>query len=409
MNEVGMGMNKKKNKENINTMAALPQPYGKAAIFAPIPQTTTRIVNIGDATWEIGVEDPEDKNVSRQFMRGFDVRHAQIIFGLLNHYHAVGVPYNTRLDMSYYKLKEICGFEDGSYNDAMIKDLLLDLQHTTTGIVRDGKTSFFTVIGSISRKQNNTTKALTLEYISFSERFIEMLDQYKQYFSFYLHLWNKLPSRIAQSLYLYLPSRAIDKDKSSAFEITLTKLLDQVGLDVPKYKSKRKEIFEQNKNSIMNQLNGSPVHYNKILRAEIKETADKKDYKLRVWVELSKDSNISYSVNDKSKLAIWWVESGGDFREYTERIRRKPQLNYYETERLNEVGIDTKKDETYLRMAKALIGEMAFSELAGTMAAQAKADKLSAPYPYLIQAIKNEIENTLKQHELPLEEIQALE
>lgn len=388
--------------KNTTEIMALPQPMGKAAIFAPTVQNGSRIVNVEDSIWEIGVEDPDNKAFSKQFMRGFDVRHAQVIFGLLNYYHLYGFAYDDEVDMSYYKLMDICGFAHGK-QDEVIKEILADLKYTTTAIRRGKDRILFNVIGEISKHQDLEKEKTTLKYIVFSRSFIDMLDQHQQFFSFYMSFWNKkLPSKIAQSLYIYLPSRAVGKSKEHPHKITLTNLLDQLGLEVPKFKSARKKIFLQNKTSILSQLNGAPVHHDKVLRAEITDTIDKQDYNLCVWTEFTQEYTPQV-INTGTNLAVWWQCAGGSLRDYQERMRRKPHLDTYEAEKLKEAGINVTKDMTFLRMAKALLGSV-FSEIAGSMCMLKQEERLNTPYPYLIGAIKKEIEKVHKQQELPFEE-----
>lgn len=397
---IDMGKNKKENE-----LVRMPQPYGKAAIFAPTAQNASRTVNIGaESVWEIGVPHPNPKyrHLSEKFMRAFDIRHAQVIFGLLNYYHSRGLAYNQRVDISYNHLLEICGFTIDGRARETIKDILTDLQSTYTAMRKGNTSIIFNVLGEVSIREDHEKGTTSLEYIVFSESFIDMLSNYNEYFNFYLTFWNKLPSRIAQSIYLYLPSRAVYKGKDDPFEITLTNLLNQLGIEVPKHKSSRKKIFEQNKNSIMDQLNGAPIAKNRILRVELRETVDQKDFKLCVWTDNANTSDIEYSIDDTSKLSMWWIEAGGTPKEFAKRMHKKEDLTYYETERLKEAGINVEKDMAYLKMAKALLDSAIFTEIAGTMAMLKKTSGLNAPYSYFTNAIKNEITRTHKQCELPL-------
>lgn len=377
----------------------LPQPYGKAPIFAPTVQEKTRIVNVEDSVWEIGVTDPDSREVSSKFLRGFDVRHAQVIFGLLNYYHRNGYSYDAEVDMSYNKLMDICGFSHGK-QDSIVKEILADLKYTTTAIRRGNERTLFTVIGEISKKQDLEKDRTHLKYIVFSRSFIDMLDQHHQFFSFYMAFWNKLPSKIAQAIYLYLPSRAIEKTSfQNAYKIKLENLMTQLGMPVPKYKSERRKVFSQHKSPVITQLDGAPIHHNKVLRVELAETKDKTDYNLCAWTEIAKDY-VEPEFNTSSNLAVWWQESGGTLREFQERMRRKPFLNDYEAQNLKNAGINVKKDMTFLRMSKALLGQCIFSEITGTMNMLEQTEQLNSPYRYLIGAVHNEIKNTAKEQGL---------
>lgn len=75
---------------------------------------------------------------------------------------------------------------------------------------------------------------------------------------------------------------------------------------VPSAKSRRKQIFTQNRNSILSQLNGAEV-IDGILRAE---TRDGSDYKLIFWIEQGNPPPGPATPPKKSKLLEAWLKGG---------------------------------------------------------------------------------------------------
>ena len=96
-----------------------------------------------------------------------------------------------------------------------------------------------------------------LDRVTLNPDFFGLLQHIENLAGLRLDVLIGMTSDAAQSIYTYLPSRAVHRSSANPFEITLTTLMEQIGLNVPPHKSKRHQIFTQRSPSIVNQLNGA--------------------------------------------------------------------------------------------------------------------------------------------------------
>ena len=202
-----------------------------------------------------------------------------------------------------------------------------------------------------------------------SEAFYSILNRVTELQHLILDVFVSISSPLAQAIYLYIPSRAYYHTESDPFEITLTKLLKQVSVKVPEQKNRRKQLFTQNKNPILKQLDGVET-LKGIFRIRLAKTSDGKDYKLQCWVERYTEKMKLDPAN--SKLMTAFIQAGHSQDELQRRLENIEPLNDYELDALEKAGINVEKDRRFLELAKALVGLLRFDEIA----ADCKSDAL---------------------------------
>lgn len=211
-----------------------------------------------------------------------------------------------------------------------------------------------------THRRREALKALSLQQemwldrVTLSPEFFGLLKRREELARICLHVLTSIRSPKAQAIYTYIPSRAVHRSKSKPFSINLATLLEQIGAPVPGAKSKRKQIFTQNSNSILSQLNGAEV-IDGILRAELAETHDPSDYELILWVEKGQAPE-PISPPKKSKMLEAWLKGGRSRASFQERLKNTGPLPYHHIELLERAGVRRHKTEKFLQMAYALLG-----------------------------------------------------
>jgi hypothetical protein len=186
-----------------------------------------------------------------------------------------------------------------------------------------------------------------------------------------LEVFTSIRSPLAQAIYLYIPSRAHHHSKEDPFEITLTRLLEQVSFPVPSFKSQRKQVFTQHEKegrSVLQQLNGIETLSGRF-NVALAETSDGTDWKLLAWVE--KAVRKPKLPGEGSKLVAAYLESGRPRELLDQALSNINPLTDYELELLTEAKVEFAKNRRFFEVAKALLREARFDGLL----AEAKGDE----------------------------------
>lgn len=370
---------------------SIPQIWGKNPIFAAVKQTATTEVRLSDgAVWKMGVQPPFGSISNPDYLKGFDIRHAEIIFKLLAFYRKNDIDFNHKVDISYYKLLKIIGWKRCSKTLKTLKEILGDLSNIWTQIIiNDNHYIKFQVlsaeeIGYINDKDNSK-----LRYIQFAPTFLEFLGDIEKFFSIRLDIFNSLSSGIAKAIYLYIPSRALKSNVKNPFKITLTNLYRQINIKIPVYKSDRLKRVTQNKISVIKQLDHALINYNKKLRVALEETKDGKDYNFCAWVEEIAEKD--FTAPSKDSLRIWFINgqkrASNSSEKFNELVKNIVPLDMYQTETLQETEINIEQSRVFLEQSKALLGRDKFDELC----ADVKGRVLSSMYSNSVKPIKSPI------------------
>jgi hypothetical protein len=204
---------------------------------------------------------------------------------------------------------------------------------------------------------------MMLDCVRFDKEFADLLKDLAMTMHLRFDAMKELKSGIAQSIYMFLPSRAVYYDsQEKPFEITTALLWEQLCLD-PAPKSRRYQILTKDKVSIIEQLNGAKLLTGR-LRVVLAETVDKKDWKLLSWVEKK-------HFLEGGKLRAAWIAGGRTEEDFKNRIEKMQELDNYETELLESLEIDIEAGFLFFCHAKALLGALRFA----TLLADAKNNK----------------------------------
>ena len=381
---------------------SIPQIWGTNPIFAATKQKATTEVILSDgAVWKMGVQPPFGSITNPEYMKGFDIRHAEVIFKLLAFYRENDIDFNHKVDISYYQLLKIVGWERGSTNLSKLKEVLGDLSNIWTQIIiNDDNYIKFQVLSAEEGGHIHDKDSSKLRYVQFAPTFIEFLGDIEKFLSIRLDVLNSLSSGIAKTIYLYIPSRALKSTPQKPFKITLTNLYKQIKIPIPIYKSLRCRHITQHKNSVIDQLNNALINYSKKLRVKLEETKNGKDYNLCVWVE--ELNNNDYTVPGRDSLRTWFINGrkkrAGASKEFNKMIENIEPLNGYQISILQEADIDWGKSRIFLEQSKALLGSGVFEEICADLKDKVlcshhtnTANQIKSPIAYLIALIRSEL------------------
>ena len=338
----------------------VPREMIVAPFFAAVKQTQAREIVVDGKRWVIGLDHP----TKRRSSPALDMRHGRACFTLLS--------FRDRMENGreiFFSMNEFChryASSQGGRYASDILNVLFDLQETWVAReIDDGKVEYFQILGDIkihqkTARRHDALKALAmqqemwLDRVTLSPEFFGLLKRWEELARICLHVLTSIRSPKAQAIYTYIPSRAVHHTKSKPFSINLATILEQIGAPVPKAKSKRKQVFTQNNNSILSQLNGSEI-LDGILRAELADTRDGSDFKLIFWVEKDNASE-PIAPPKKSKLLEAWMKGGRSRASFQERLKKLKPLEYYHHELLEQAGVELEKTERFFQMAYTLLG-----------------------------------------------------
>jgi hypothetical protein len=356
-------------------LVSAPRDFFLAPVFAATPQTGSRKVRVGDTTYEIGGFNPINPADAGNAL---DVRHATLTFGLLSFWD----PRNPTPTIQF-SMAELCrryAWTRGGKFARHVRELLNDLFKSYIRIQHDGESErhsyrlferIHAVERPIRRKDDNRANAkqyeLWFDQVTLSQEFFDLLQNIVERHHLRFDVFVSIGSNLARAIYLYIPSRAHHHTEADPFEITLTRLLEQVAHPVPEQKSKRRQLFTQNKHSILSQLDGKET-LSGVFRVKLAETADESDWKLQCWVEkpdlslppLSRPSSPSLA---DSKMVKAFVASGKTLAEAKKRIENVKPFSNYEFECFERGKIILDGNEKAFELAKALLGEFRFDQL----------------------------------------------
>lgn len=376
-----------KTSEKRVKFAPMPNGWVTAPLFPPLEQEKPYTVCFGENDrfkWTSGCENPFNKNYESPYLKGFDIRHYDLIALFISEIRKEKISKEGIYSTGYKTILESIGKSIGSKQIQYINNLLDDLWNTNLSLEDSvtGEASVFRALSSVNTEIKNGCK--TLVSVQLSPEFIDFINRIQLFIPVRLDIKTQLPSPVAQSMYTYLPSRAVSYTKKKPWKISLTKLMTELQLPVEKYPTafRRKTFFTQNKTSILSQLNGLPVASGHKFRVDLAPTKDGKDYNLLCWVD-----KIASPKGD-CKVYEWWIESGGKEDEFYNRIRNKKPLDGYVIELLSELHMRPKRDHAYFEILQALypgdfnemIGEMHYRYLVGTV---------HNPNGFLIWTVKN--------------------
>ena len=367
------------NQNSTQLLVAAPKEYFLGPVFAASKQTGPREITIGDHRYQIGGVHPlrPDKRPP-----ALDVRHARAIFSLLSFRD----PYeDSRLIR--FSFNEFCrryaNSNGGRYARA-IADILADLldayirvSNVNTGISHQYRLiEHVDIEGRPPRRKDSVLANSAQEEMWFngcilSPEFFGLLSSIAELQSLKLNVFTSIRSPLAQAIYLYIPSRAHHHSKDDPFEITLTRLLEQVSFSVPNYKSLRKQIFTQHEKegrSVIQQLDGIETLSGRF-HVALAETSDGTDWKLLAWeVKTAKKPKL---LGEGSKLVAAYMKSGRPRELLDQSLSNIEALTGYELDLLNEAKVEYPKNRRFFKVAKALLREAKFDGLL----AEAKGDE----------------------------------
>ena len=357
-------------------LVRVPRTFLTSPLFAATKQTGPREVLVritaGDEVFEqrflIGGFHPMDPALKPPAL---DTRHATALFSLL--------AFRTEYDdaqLIRFSFNEFChkyAQSNGGRYSRDIKKILRDLMDSYIRVT-DVKTNIdheYRLIERIdiekrpprrrdSRLALSNQKEMWFNGCTLSREFADILGRDKELQSLRIDVFNSIRSGLAQAIYLYIPSRAHFCTKDAPFEITLTNLLRQVGARIPKYKSKRAEVFTKNKNPVIEQLDGLETLWG-VFRVKLKERNDGTDWKLQAWEEKNRKPNSTGWT--KTKLYAAYLKSGRPVAYFHQALSSIPSLDEYELDLLTSGNVIVGKNRRFFEAAKAILKPCLFREL----------------------------------------------
>lgn len=352
----------------------VPKDFITNPIFPAKKQTGQRVVKLRDKknnlkTYKIGGIHPIDERPTP----ALDIRHFRVLLCLLS-FCEKDKPSRV-INLSMNELARRFADNNGGVYNRNLKVLLADLTQCWFTIEQcdsDKRTRDYRILSSVetssmtprrkdSKLAKNNQQELWLETVELHEKFYEFLTDVAELARIRLDILNSIKTPIAQTIYSYIPSRAVHHSKDNPFEITASNLLEQLGENIPKEKRDRKKKFAKKRDgrpSIIEQLDGLEL-VNGTLCVDISETADKTDWKLLFWAEGVSETtqSLPYSSSSQSKLLEAYLASGrGDKKEFDRLMKLKSPLHAYHTDLLEQSGINYHDSMDFLMMVLTIMG-----------------------------------------------------
>lgn len=370
-----------------------PADYFLAPIFAATKQSGPREVTVR-------IKDADGKIVEKRYLIGgfhpmrpelkppaLDVRHARAIFSLLWFRHPLE---DTRFIR--FSFNELClkyAQANGGRYAREIKKIVADLMDSYIRVT-DLNTNIdheYRLIERIdiekrpprrrdSRLATSNQKEMWFNGCTLSPEFYALLDRVAELQHLKLNVFTAIRSPLAQAIYLYIPSRACHHTEAKPFEISLTRLLEQVSFPIPRQKCRRHKLFNQHageNRSIIQQLDGLET-LRAIFHVRLAETSDGSDWKLLAWVENNGKPRASAG---NSKLVAAYLKSGRSRELLDQALSNIRPLTSYDTELLETADVVVGKNRRFFEMAKAILQEPRFVSLVS----EAKSDLLEGRQP----------------------------
>jgi hypothetical protein len=304
-----------------------------------------------------------------------DVRHARAIFSLLSFRD----PFDDTL-LVRFSFNEFCrryAQSNGGRYARAIKRVLNDLVKSYIQITntRTGISHSYRLIERVDieghpirRRDAKLAKKpyqqeLWFNGCTLSPEFAGLLSNIAELQHLKLDVFTSIRSPLAQAIYLYIPSRAHHHDADKPFEITLTKLMEQVSFPISQYKSVRRKTFNQHEESgrsIIQQLEGLETlsgHFHVALA----ETEDGSDWKLQAWV--TKTAPKRKLDGQNSKLVAAYLKSGRPPEYLEQALSNVGPLSAYEEELLEKADVEINGNRRFFEMAKAILKDIRFRGL----------------------------------------------
>ena len=395
-----------------------PKEYFVAPIFAAVPHPGPREVTVQVKINGLTVE--------RKYLIGgfhpmggsghspaLDVRHARAIFSLLSFRDGSFDPTGARLiRFSFNQLCRRYAESNGGRYAREIKKIIRDLTDSYIRIT-DAKTGVahsYRLIERVdiedrpprradSKLARSNQAEMWFNGCVLSPEFAGLLSDIRELQHLKLDVFTSIRSPLAQAIYLYIPSRAYHHHSGAKpFEITLTKLLEQVSFPVHHHKSRRGELFTKHSEegrSILQQLDGVQT-LSAIFRVRLAETSDGTDYKLQAWVE--SDPRRQELTAGNSKLIQAWLATGRSRELLRQILANADPLNDYDRDLLEKGEVKLSGNERFFTLAKAILSPPRFSELLS----EAKGDAMEGrkakktPTARLIYRIMEAVKNLPK-------------
>lgn len=383
---------------------------GVREIRIPSPDGTARI-------WKIGGKNP----LLGRETTPLDVSHARVLFALMRFRDPYDETNKVRVSLSELA-HTVANSRGGRYmRDLRVKlgelrDIWIELEYDADGVIdpHTRKTRHFTLLGHVDivthaprRRTSGRQPEIWLDYVELHPEFLKLLHDYENLLYIRWDVFKQLTSNLAQALYLYIPSRAKHYAQKSPWKIGLETLLDQVGMNVPKTKSKRKEIFTQNKHSVLSQLDGSEL-FKGVLRVYLEENSAHTDYNLCCYCD-AEASLESRPAPRNTRLKELYLAQGHSEDDYFEKVRTGEKMTDYEIQLLEKAGIPHPAREKGLQICKSLLGDR-FTEIAADLKAvtqeanqKTKGSRIRSPGAVIMDMCKKELQSSpVTRKNLPL-------
>ncbi|HYG35990.1 MAG TPA: hypothetical protein VEC99_14465, partial [Clostridia bacterium] len=317
-----------------------------------------------------------------------DVRHGRALFVLLSFRDPFDESRLVRFSFNEF-CRKYARTNGGKYARA-IREILADLSDSYIRVldVQSNVAHTYRMIERLDIEEKpirrrdsalalSTQREMWFNGCTLSEEFYSLLSRIAELQDLKLDVFTSIRSPLAQAIYLYIPSRAHHHSEQKPFEISITKLLEQVSFPVPEYKSHRHKLFTQNANPILGQLDGLETLAG-IFRVRLEETADGSDWKLLAWVEKKQRAEMT---PEQSKLLTAYISSGRPREYFDEALKKIQPLSDYETELLELGEIEFPRNRRFFEMVRALIGGPRFTGLLAEAKCEALEGKRATKNP----------------------------
>jgi hypothetical protein len=362
------------------------------------PDSAPSVVKSNNRIWLFGVPNPLTGEPSHPR----DIEHAAVFFTVCGFYQEMGqllplvgdVPPQATFSLNELA-RRVASYQDGVIVSKVLRRLSelrnvwVTLKYPPDANVTDAERDTvlertFPLLANVDLskvRQLGTCRIVRkLERVMIHPELAVLMRDINRSIHFRLAPFRQLRSEIARAIYLYMPSRAYWRDAKSPYQVSLTRLLTEIGAHVPAYPSYRRRIFTQHgavyadtpidgrrAKSILAQLDGLEMNGGKF-RCCLRPNANGDDSLFCCWRDKALSERRPLPAGPALRngaLARAYRAAGGTDQDFDllTRAGAAPELDALEAEWLAEASIQTENSSAFFKIAKALLGVSHFHEL----------------------------------------------
>ncbi len=346
----------------------LPKPFCRGGLFAAVPQTAGRVVEIDalNLRYELGGCHPMKPDT---IIPAPDIRHGRVLLAIISFIDRFSEHRDIRFSMYDFCMRH-ANYRGGVYSRQLLK-LMYDLKHIWVRVIDSctGKeVAMFRFIEEVyvSEKVHRRAKQrpvtdrqteLWLNGVTISAEFFEMLRSGTDLRYLRFDVVKQIKHTLAEAAYYFIPAAAtFHPPGNKPHLISLATLCAQVAYPMPTSKKHQLRLLQGQRGrsrSVVEELNGKETVNGRLLASFYENKRG--EYILQFWEEPRWADNREMGIIKRA-----WLESGRTEEECAKRLRHCARLQGYQIATLHDANVDLGESLPAFELALTLLEESKF-------------------------------------------------